>query len=129
MKRISAAVILSVIAASPAAAIDARIKAQLNKLDPQTRLEQRCDTEALDRISRDEHGFKPDKVIAYTFAEPEIDGTSIRAPGAVFRSKGDWYTLSFTCTTGPKRLHVRAFDYDIGTLVPRQAWEEHFLYD
>lgn len=129
MKRPVAILLFLVLAMSPAAAFDKRMAAELEKLDPQTRREQRCDTEALEEISGDKNGFSPDKVIAYTFAEPVYDGTSISAPGAVFRSRGDWYKLSFHCTTGPKGLQVRAFDYAVGKKVPRSKWEEFYLYD
>lgn len=129
MKRIIAALLFCGLAAAPAAAFDKRMAAQLEKLDPQTRLEQRCDTEALEEIAGDSNGFRPDKVIAYTFAEPVYGKTTISAPGAVFRSQGDWYKLSFHCTTGPRGLNVRAFDYAIGKKVPRSKWEEFYLYD
>ena len=115
--------------ALPAFAVDARIAKQLEKLDPNTRIEQACDTEAMNRISADKGDFKADKVIAYTFAEPVLEGDSIAAPGAVFRSRGEWYRLSYTCTTGPKRINVRSLDYEIGKLVPHSAWREHYLYD
>lgn len=129
MKRAIAVLVFAGIVAAPAAAFDKRLAAELEKLDPQTRLEQRCDTEALEEIAGDKNGFRPDKVIAYTFAEPVYDGASISAPGAVFRSQGDWYKLSFHCTTGPEHLNVRAFDYAIGNKVPRSKWEEFYLYD
>ena len=43
----------------------ARMKAGLLALDPETRLEQRCDAEVADRIANDDKRFDPDKVIAY----------------------------------------------------------------
>lgn len=50
--------------------MDRSLVRQFEKLDPQTRLEQRCDTEAMERIGADKTSFRPDKVIAYTFADP-----------------------------------------------------------
>jgi hypothetical protein len=41
-------------AASPAHAIDSKMKAGLMELDPETRLEQRCDTEVADRIAKED---------------------------------------------------------------------------
>ncbi|WP_337266375.1 DUF930 domain-containing protein [Oryzifoliimicrobium ureilyticus] len=114
---------------SSAFAVDASIKKQLEKLDPETRLEQSCDTEAMSRISKDKTGFKPDKVIAYTFKDPVKTANSMTAPGAVFRSKGDWYHLSYTCVTGPQHMNVRDLTYKIGDKVPRQEWQQHYLYD
>ncbi len=48
-------------------AMTALEKAQLEKLDPATRLEQRCDVEAMEQISRDERKLSVDKVLAYAF--------------------------------------------------------------
>ena len=76
------------LAASSAFAVDPAIKKQLEKLDPATRLEQSCDTEAMSRINQDGTGFRPDKVIAYTFKDPIPSDDRLEAPGAVFRSKG-----------------------------------------
>ena len=110
-------------------AVDARIKAQLLKLDPRTRLEQACDTEAMIRIKADKNVFRPDKVIAYTFKDPVYGPDSIKAPGAVFRSGGEWYHLSFKCQTGPQHLNVRNMTYTIGDKVARANWGKYFLYD
>jgi hypothetical protein len=109
-------------------AIDTRIKAQLLKLDPKTRLEQACDTEAMIRI-RDDGDYRPDKVIAYTFRDPVYGADSIKAPGAVFRSKGEWYHLSYSCETGPKHVHVRDFAYEVGNKISRESWSKYYLYD
>ena len=110
-------------------ASDAAIKAQLLKLDPRTRLEQACDTEAMIRIKTDDNEFQPDKVIAYTFRDPTYGKDAITAPGAVFRSRGEWYHLSFKCQTGPKHVDVRQLSYAIGGKVARANWDRYFLYD
>lgn len=115
--------------AAPAFAVDPAIKKQLEKLDPSTRLEQSCDTEAMSRINKDSTGFTPDKVIAYTFKDPIASDNSLQAPGAVFRSKGDWYHLSYNCITGPQHINVRQLDYQIGEKVPREKWDKYYLYD
>ncbi|WP_429812624.1 DUF930 domain-containing protein [Ensifer sp. B1-9] len=93
---------------SPASAMDQSLVRQFEKLDPQTRLEQRCDTEAMERINADKSTFKPDKVIAYTFAEPIVKEDKMKAPGAVFRSQGEWYKLKFKCRTDAEHLQRRA---------------------
>lgn len=130
-KPLNAAGALFLLAALPSTghAVDDRIKAQLLKLDPRTRLEQACDTEAMIRIRTDGGQFHPDKVIAYTFRDPSYDKDTIKAPGAVFRSRGEWYHLSFTCQAGPQHLNVRQLDYEIGSKVARSNWEKYFLYD
>lgn len=129
MKSLACALALAVLTACPAMAMDQSLVRQFEKLDPQTRLEQRCDTEAMERISADKTSFKPDKVIAYTFADPVVKGDGMKAPGAVFRSKGEWYKLKFKCRTNAEHLDVLSFEYKIGERVPRESWDQFFLYD
>ncbi|WP_313531717.1 DUF930 domain-containing protein [Shinella sp.] len=115
--------------ATPAFSIDARIRGQLEKLAPDERLEQRCDMEAMDKIGAARDGFRPDKVIAYAFGDPKLDGTTFKTKGAVFRSKGEWYRLSYKCEASADRLEVNAFKYKIGDQVPHEDWAAHYLYD
>ncbi len=115
--------------AGAAAAVEPRILKELMVLTPQERMEQRCDIEAMDRIRSEQKGFSPDKVIAYTFADPVIEGSRFKAKGAVFRSKGEWYRLKFSCETGPRRVSIKSFDYKIGSIVPREEWQQYYLYD
>ena len=129
MKRLVCALLFGVAALHPALAMDQSLVRQFQKLDPQTRLEQRCDTEAMERINKDDSGFRPDKVIAYSFGEPVYDTNQIKAPGAVFRSKGEWYRLSYKCEATADRLEVNAFKYKIGDQVPHEDWAAHYLYD
>lgn len=131
-KTLPLAVLAAVTALSatlPAHALDARIIRQLGALAPDERREQRCDIEAMDRISEEADGFRPDKVIAYTFADPVEKGDSLRAPGAVFRSGGDWYRLKFQCETAEHGLKVKSFTYKIGAKVSRDDWQRYFLYE
>jgi hypothetical protein len=128
MNRLFCPLLLTVAIAAPVAAMDQSLVKQFEKLDPQTRLEQRCDTEAMWKINADKTSFKPDKVIAYTFADPIVDADSLRAPGAAFRSKGEWYKLKFQCSTGPDHIQVLSFNYKIGGLIPHDEWEAHYLY-
>lgn len=119
---------LAPLAAAPAFAIDARVKNQLEKLTPEERLEQRCDIEAMDRIGKAEGGFRPDKVIAYAFGDPKLEGSTLKTKGAVFRSRGEWYRLSYKCETSNDSLDVDAFKFRIGDKVPHEEWTAHYLY-
>jgi hypothetical protein len=124
------ALLLTVCAIAPAAhAMDAQLRGQLARLDPLTRFEQRCDMEAMDRIKKAQLGYRPDKVIAYSFGDPTIDGDLLKTRGAVFRSKGEWYRLAFRCETSPDRFDITAFKFRIGEQVPREDWDAHYLYD
>jgi len=128
MKKTLSLVAFALLFVSTAHALDDRVVRQLGALAPDERREQRCDIEAMDQI-RKEGEFRPDKVIAYTFSDPIENGNSVRAPGAVFRSRGDWYRLKYECETGDKGLKVMSFDYKIGSKVPRTQWEKYYLYD
>lgn len=85
--------------------------------------------EAMARIAAEQEGYRPDKVIAYTFADPVETGNLVKAPGAVFRSDGDWYRLKFKCETGARGLKIHSFQYKVGDKVPRDQWERYYLYD
>ncbi|TPK90545.1 DUF930 domain-containing protein [Mesorhizobium sp. B2-4-17] len=121
--------VASLILAFPASAMDNALRAGLMKLDPQTRLEQRCDAEVLDRITHDDRKFKADRVVAYAFATPEMSADAIRSPGAAFRSKGQWYRLKFKCQTGPDHMQVLQLRYRIGDEIPEGDWAKYNLYD
>lgn len=125
----AAVIAASTASIAPAHAIDSSIARQLNALDPQERREQRCDIEAMSRIAKAGEGFRPDKVIAYSRADIIEKGDDIRAPGAVFRSAGDWYKLKFKCRTGDEGLGIVSFDFKIGEKIPRSEWDRLYLYD
>ena len=129
MKKLCLMVLMSLALAWPVHAMDAALRAGLLKLDPQTRLEQRCDAEVLDRISHDDHKYKADRVVAYAFATPEMEADAIRSPGAAFRSKGQWYRLKFKCETAPDHMEVLQFRYRIGDEIPEADWAKYNLYD
>ena len=116
------------LAATPALAISQRIENELDRLDPEEKLEQRCDVEALSRIDAARKDMTPDKVIAYTFAPTKVNGTTIDAPGAAVRSHGHWYKLSYHCATASDELAVKSFSFKLGEEIPRSAWERLYLY-
>jgi hypothetical protein len=128
MKRSLSVVAIVLFSASASHSLDARVIRQLNALAPDERREQRCDMEAMDQI-RSQGKFRPDKVIAYTFSDPVEQGNQLKAPGAVFRSAGDWYRLKFKCETADTGLKVISFDYKIGGKVPREEWDKYYLYE
>lgn len=129
MKTLCIAAMASLTLAFPANAMDNALRAGLLKLDPQTRLEQRCDAEVLDRITHDDRKYKADRVVAYAFSTPEMSADAIRSPGAAFRSKGQWYRLKFKCQTGPDHMEILQLRYRIGDEIPETDWAKYNLYD
>jgi hypothetical protein len=128
MLKFIGALLPAVCMATASHAVDASIKKQLEKLDPAERLEQSCDTEAMKRIAAQKE-YHPDKVIAYTFGDPKMTDDTIKAPGAVFRSKGEWYHLTYDCRTDAEQIDVKALSFQIGEKVPHDDWQKHYLYD
>lgn len=115
--------------ASQSLALDASILSQLNRLEPQERLEQRCDIEAMEQVSKAKGGFNADRVVSYTFGAPKVTDNSIKASGAVFRSKGQWFRLKYKCSIDTKSLAVKTFDFEVGDEVPEEDWDRYYLYD
>lgn len=129
MKKLCMVALASVTLSFPANAMDSALRAGLMKLDPQTRLEQRCDAEVLDRITHDDRKFKADRVVAYAFATPEMGADAIKSSGAAFRSKGQWYRLKFKCQTAPDHMEILQLRYRIGDEIPEADWAKYNLYD
>lgn len=115
--------------ALPSFALDASIVKQLNRLAPQERLEQRCDIEAMEQVSNAKRELDVDRVVSYTFAPTKITDNTIKAKGAVFRSKGQWFRLKYQCSIDPKSLDVTSFTFEIGEKVPQEDWSRYYLYD
>jgi hypothetical protein len=107
---------------APAVALDARFAAALKKLDPQTRLEQVCDLEAMSRISRDSNPYRPDRAKTDVLSHPKHTGDTVTGSGGAFRSKGKWYAFSFTCKGTPDHMNVVSFTYKIGAPIPESKW-------
>jgi hypothetical protein len=131
LSSVARALALAVLAASPAGASDRRQKQlefQLKKLDPQTRLEQVCDIEAMKRIAKDNREFKIDRSVISAIEEPRVKGDTITGKGAAFRSKGKWYRYAFTCSGTPDRMQVLSFEYKLGDEIPETQWSKHGLY-
>ena len=128
MKTMYLTAIAVLMASSTANALDSRLKAGLLKLDPETRLEQRCDAEALDRITHDSKDYKADRIVAYAFATPEMSADAIKSSGAAFRSRGEWYRLKFKCVTASDHMEILQFRYRIGDRIPKDDWAKYDLY-
>ena len=111
---------------SKAYAISAIEERQLRALDHETRLEQRCDIEAMARIAK-ETRFKPDKVLAYAFGDTKCKKNHFQTDSAAFRAGGAWYRLSYDCLTKDDAMTILSFKYKIGKKVPRKDWDKHYL--
>jgi hypothetical protein len=122
----AAVALFALATASSAHAASSRTE-QMLKLSPETRIEQRCDAKAMGSVGREHKGYKPDEFVAYAFADPDVRGNRIKAPGGAIRSGGKWYRLSYVCETSPDGLEVKSFAYQLGAEVPRDLWDQHYL--
>jgi len=112
--------------ASSALAADARLLANLRRLDPSLRLEQICDLEAMNQLSH--RGFDADRAKSNVSVSPIHNGDILIANGAAFRSRGNWYHLSFVCVGTSDHLHVKSFRYTIGRMIPQSKWSSLDLW-
>lgn len=127
LKRAAVPLFLAVFLSPAFASSASRDHAALLRLSPATRMEQRCNEKAMGAIGREQKTLHPDELVAYAYASTAITGATIRAPGAAVRSGGKWYHLSYTCQTSQDGTEVKAFDYALGTVIPRSEWAEHYL--
>ena len=114
-------------AAASKAAAGEKFRKALDRLDPQTRLEQICDLEAMTRIKKDQK-YSPDRAQGAASADPKTEGDKLTATGGAFRSKGDWYELTFVCQATPDHMKVLSFEYQTGKPIPKTKWEEYGLF-
>jgi hypothetical protein len=118
VKRLAFLLLLS----TPAYAIDDRFLASLGKLDPQTKLEQVCDLEAMSRIKQ------ADRAKSDVISHPVHSGNTLTANGGAFRQKGKWYQLSFVCKATPDHLRVLTFSFKVGEPIPEDKWSSYGLW-
>lgn len=96
----------------------------LKTLAPAERNEQICDTEAMEQIRRADAKFHPDRLIAYALENTQVDGDTLHAAGAAFRSAHRWFRLTFDCTLDTKRNTVTAFRFLIGDPIPSSRLDD-----
>ncbi|MEW6629761.1 MAG: DUF930 domain-containing protein [Pseudomonadota bacterium] len=101
-----------------------QVRADLATFASEDRMSQLCNIEAMDQIHKWKADFQPDRVVAYATAGEKIRGTTIRADGAAFRSRKNWYALKFNCELSPDGESVIGFEFLVGDPVPQERWDE-----
>jgi hypothetical protein len=132
LKSVSAATasVLLTLLPSQSHALDAKLKAQLLKLDPKTRLEQACDTEAMIRIKNDDNPYRPDKVIALHVQRSDLRGELIERPRRRVPQQGRVVSSFLQVShTDAENLSVQKLTVKIGAKVSRSNWDKYYLYD
>ncbi|KZL25883.1 DUF930 domain-containing protein [Pseudovibrio sp. WM33] len=104
------------------------LKESLVLFDPSDQREQLCNLEVMEQIELWDESFNPERVVAFAYKDPVVFGNSVSADGAAFRSKGDWYHLTYKCTYNPTTNLVTALEFLAGDVIARSEWEDHFLF-
>ena len=99
-------------------------RADLATFASEERMVQLCNLEALDQIRKWRADFQPERVAPYATAEEKVKGTAIRADGAAFRSRGNWYGLKFNCELAEDGESVVGFEFLVGDPIPKEKWDE-----
>jgi len=116
----------AVLVGPAAAAPDARFLASLDRLDPDTRLEQICDLEAMRKMGQG--GIRIDRAKSNVLIPPQHLGHTLVAKGGAFRSNGKWYQMSFSCKATPDHKAVLDFSYKTGPAIPPAKWQSYGLW-
>jgi Domain of Unknown Function (DUF930) len=100
----------------------------LNRLDPQTRLEQVCDREAMKRL-KEEKKLAVDRAQGSASAEAKTDGHKLTSTGGAYRIKSGWHGLTYVCQASPDHTKVLSFEYQTGDAIPKAKWEDYGLWN
>jgi hypothetical protein len=129
MRVFGLAVVVVTISGAIAIAADTRFERTLKMLAPEERLEQLCDYTAMTRIRNEAKQYRPDRAVANATAEPKASGDTLEVTGGAFRSRKQWYALSYRCTATPDHMTVVAFRFTIGEPIPEAKWTSYGLWD
>jgi hypothetical protein len=114
--------------AAQAAPSDAKIMRTLKLLEPTERLEQLCDYAAMQYIRKNLKAYRPDRALAGAISEPVIKQHTIEAKGGAFRSRKQWYEMSYTCTADAEHLNVLSINLKVGEEIPESKWAGYGLW-
>ncbi|MDR3470316.1 MAG: DUF930 domain-containing protein [Devosia sp.] len=104
-----------------------QVRKTLPTLAPSERVTQLCNIEATEQIRAAYPSSFPDTVAASAFGDTAVTGLTIEAPAAAYRSRQQWYAVSFTCTVAPDYQSVVDFRFRIGAAIPKDQWASHNL--
>ena len=96
----------------------------LKHLEPQTRVQQVCNLEAILQINRQYDQYAVDFVVAYATHAVVRKGDAIIAHGAAFHSNGQWYNLVFECQLSANQRDVAHLKFKLGDAIPGDQWAD-----
>lgn len=98
--------------------------ASLQRLEPQARLQQICDFEAILQINRLYPDYGVDFVIAYATEDAVRSGATLVAHGAAFHRAGEWRRVAYECLVAANQRDVASLKFKIGDAIPADQWPE-----
>jgi hypothetical protein len=101
-----------------------KIVATLQRLEPQTRLEQICNLEAILQINQLYPDYAVDFVSAYATEAAVRSGATLLAHGAAFHGAGRWRRLAFECQVAANQRDVASLKFKIGEPIPTDQWSD-----
>ena len=103
------------------------VKRGLTTLASSEKVMQLCNIEALEQIRLAASQYAPDTMVSYAMADPIQTGLILTAMGGAFRSRRQWYNVSFECVAAPGLDGVTSFSFKLGDAIPKDQWDAHFL--
>jgi hypothetical protein len=104
------------------------IRQNLPKLAPSERVTQICNIEAGQQIEAAATAkILVDTVHAFGLGDATVEGLTITAPEAAYRSHRKWYAVSFICTVAADFSRVTDFKFKVRAAIPRDQWDAHAL--
>jgi Domain of Unknown Function (DUF930) len=105
----------------------ASARAAMKTLAPEEQLIQLCNVEAMEQVAAWKPGLKPQQLVAYALADPEIDSNSVNAKGAAILTKNQWLKLEYECLAEPSSNRVVSFSFRLGDPIPQEDQVAHNL--
>jgi hypothetical protein len=105
----------------------ATVREGLRTVASSERVIQLCNIEALEQIRLAAPHYEPDTLVSYAMSNPIQAGLVLTAAGGAFRSRRQWYNVSFKCVAAPTLDGVTSFLFKLGDAIPESEWEEHYL--
>ena len=88
--------------------------ADLDLTDPQERIIQLCNFEAVEQVRQQRPKLRAGFALAEARKAPTLSGLSVTAEGAAIYGAGHWYDLSFRCEVSPELTGVTSFAFALG---------------
>jgi hypothetical protein len=102
---------------------DPRFKEALGRLPAKNRIVQLCGTEMIEQVRHNILGSAPESLAKAVNTKDQIESDVMTITNAVYRSRGEWYSVSLHCETDTKTTRITSFKFTTITPIPRSEWE------